>query len=484
MNPIIVNEYRQAVRSKAVSTVLLLLLLALCVTSIFILMAYNTGETGSYKVLSAGKDTFNGMFVALVIAGMMCIPQYMGIRLAIECAEDNPDLYFFTAISPHAVVRGKAMSAAGTTLLLFCVCLPFISLAQALRGVDLVAVLFALVMAYACILLAAMAAMTLAALHVTRPFKILLGLAFLVCMVPCIVMVVAEGIDLVERGCGMMDKEFWQNVGASTCAYAAIFGLLYSIATAMLMPASANRALLLRGYIAAAWVVSGAACTAVALVTRDADTLTGWGIAATMIIAVSSAFVCVEGAQLGRRARQWLPKRLAFRLAAALFCNGPATGLLWTAVMAGLTVAVCVVAGMAPGWNSAARLQIARETAGMAALYLYVAGAVLTANAGVMFFARRAGRLMILPVAVTLLAVLLAAPNVAVLTNSDPHAKLELPWRVLSIMTLLDDMSNPSKRHVINHVIAGIIFVGAGLAVNIPWFLRQLRQYKPTEPAA
>ena len=102
---------------------------------------------------------------------------YMGLRVASERQDNNPDLLYISTLSPGRIIRGKFFCAAYVTLLFFSACLPFMALTNLLRGVDLPTVFF--LMAFLFILvcgvnLAAMAFLCLPA-HQPAVFKIVAG---------------------------------------------------------------------------------------------------------------------------------------------------------------------------------------------------------------------------------------------------------------------------------------------------------------------
>ena len=82
--------------------------------------------------------------VILAGASVFFIPLYVGIRVAVERQENNPDLLYVSTLSPARIIRGKFLCGAYMALLFFSACMPFMAFTNLLRGVDLPTVFFIL----------------------------------------------------------------------------------------------------------------------------------------------------------------------------------------------------------------------------------------------------------------------------------------------------------------------------------------------------
>src|SRR5450432_1513653 len=173
LNPIIIKELRQAVRSWAVTGMLLLFLTVLFITSLGFLVAQRFDADVNMQL---GGTMFSAFMIILAGASVFFIPLYVGIRVAAERQENNPDLLYVSTLSPARIIRGKFFCGAYMALLFFSACMPFMAFTNLLRGVDLPTVFFILFYLFLVVCAANMIAIFCACLPMSRPFKILLAL--------------------------------------------------------------------------------------------------------------------------------------------------------------------------------------------------------------------------------------------------------------------------------------------------------------------
>ena len=134
LNPIVVKELRQAVRSWTVTGMLLLFLAVLFIASL-IFFGFQAADADPDERL--GAEMFSAFAVILAIASLFFIPLYLGIRVAVERPENNPDLLYVSTLSPARIILGKFLCGAYMAVLFFSACMPFMAFTNLLRGVDL-----------------------------------------------------------------------------------------------------------------------------------------------------------------------------------------------------------------------------------------------------------------------------------------------------------------------------------------------------------
>jgi hypothetical protein len=173
LNPIVVKELRQAVRSHILPGMLLLLLAMLFLASVTSLGGQSIFMDRASEM---GQGMFNTCLVVLMITSLIFIPLYTGIRLALE--RHRSDLMFFTPLPVTKLVHGKLLSGMYLAGLFFSVCMPFMAFSSLLRGLDLVTIQFVLVLLFGAICVAILAAIAVAALPFHIILKTLFGLAF------------------------------------------------------------------------------------------------------------------------------------------------------------------------------------------------------------------------------------------------------------------------------------------------------------------
>ena len=243
MNPIVVKELRQAVRSRFVAGVLLLFL-AIELFGIGMILLTTSSRHNNLVNYHVGRDMFHFLYIALSTACLLFVPAYAGIRLAIERWDNNLDLLYITTIKPQAVVRGKLFAATVITLLLFSAATPFMSLSYLLRGVDIPSIFVAMGFMFLIVIAVTEIALFLACIPTSRAFKVLLGLAAAGGLFSTLMTANFAGWALIRSGTGssMKTSEFW--IGAISVIGGVILGvgLLQHLAVALISPSSSNRA--------------------------------------------------------------------------------------------------------------------------------------------------------------------------------------------------------------------------------------------------
>ena len=107
INPIVVKELRQAVKSRIVVGILLLFLgLQLFMLGVTLLLRDGGGESITTD-WNAGAGVFKSQQVVLLWTIMILVPAYAAIRLAAERADQNVDLMFISTLRP---VSSRRMS--------------------------------------------------------------------------------------------------------------------------------------------------------------------------------------------------------------------------------------------------------------------------------------------------------------------------------------------------------------------------------------
>src|SRR5271154_5963024 len=97
LNPIVIKELRQAVRNWSVTGMLLLFLTVLFITSLVFLVSQSFDVEAN---LQLGGAMFTTFMVILVVASVFFIPLYVGVRVAAERQENNPDLFYVSTLTP------------------------------------------------------------------------------------------------------------------------------------------------------------------------------------------------------------------------------------------------------------------------------------------------------------------------------------------------------------------------------------------------
>lgn len=339
LNPIVIKELRQAVQGKFLVAVLLIFLgIQLLTVGLFL-----TDDTVSWS-FNAGRNIFKTLASMLLVTCLILVPAYTGLRLAMERADGNVDLLFISTLRPRSIIWGKFLAALVFSALLYSVCMPFITLTYLLRGIDLPSIFVMLALNFLIIAVAIQCTILLGCLPANRVFKIILGLGWFLLITGYIPFHIAfttviPGVNLLDRGIGSQIGS-WRFLAVSLgvlIAGLALIGLLAKLATALISPLSSNRALPVRIYVTAAWLVTGIGVAIWSVTTGQAAPVEIWAVVHIILQCIGLLIAVSERESLGQRVRRSIPRGQLLRPLAFLFYSGAGGGVAWSALMIILT---------------------------------------------------------------------------------------------------------------------------------------------------
>lgn len=471
LNPIVVKELRQAVRSWAVTGMLMLFLTILFITSLCFLVFQSFDVDQDTQL---GGSMFSAFVAILAGASIFFIPLYIGIRVAAERQENNPDLFYVSTLSPARIIRGKFLCGAYMALLFFSACMPFMAFTNLLRGIDLPTIFFILFYLFLAVCTANMIAIFLACIPASRPFRILFALAGFFASFWVVIPAVFVSFQFMRSGVGatMGEPNFWIGTLTAVLVAAAITGLFYVLSVALVSPPSANRALPVRLYITAIWLLGGLLALGWVMKTADATDLNWWAFPSYFLMAFSLLAVISNSDRLSQRVLRAVPQSPLKRLPAFIFYNGAAGGLLWVAFI--VTATYLTALGIADYFPKSIKLDDSRPWFTTTAAYIF--DYALTA----LFIQRKflAGR----PAKMTgLLAIVLAsiwalAPSVILFFLN------QLTWKSiegLELGNIFNVFSMHDDSRLVYHTIFAFGWLGLILLANLKWFFDRVKNFRP-----
>jgi hypothetical protein len=428
--------------------------------------------------------TFAGILSA---ASILFIPLYLGVRIAAERVESNLDLLYVSTLSPSKIVFGKFLCGAYIALLFFSACLPFMAFTNLLRGVDLPTIFFSMLVLYLLVCAANQLNIFLACLPIGRPLKILLALLSLIFSFFVVGRLSLNALMFSGRGYGsmMFSGAFWEGFLIAFAIVAALTGLFFVLSVTLISPPSANRAFLPRVYITVLWILSLIAIFSFAPKTFWMFGTFLWN-AWTLITMAFALPVCVSnGDHVGPRLRRKIPAKIWQRALAFPFYNGAASGLLW---VAGITVATLVATKLAAlfsrstsfvGFSAPAEVQEYLKSLAIVVLYAF-AYSLLALFIHRKFFPKRPPKVAGV-IILTLIALGALAPNIILFFFN------RLSWNTvegLQIGNLFNVFSLRETDQLKYHEFFAGGFLLAMILLNLRWFLRQVKNFRPTPPEA
>jgi hypothetical protein len=492
VNPIVVRELRQAVKSRLVTGALLLFVsLQVLIIGVYLFFRELNEAPGAVD-FRAGAHMFLVLQGILLGTCMVLVPGVAGARLGAERSGDNVDLMFISSLTPRAIVWGKFLSAIILALLIFSACAPFMTFTYLLRGIDIPTILVVLGIDFLVVVGGTQVAIFVACVPVNRAVRALLGVGGFVALIQAYVATVMGTVGLVETGLNVfLDSwEFWGRALGVVAAYLGAVGLVFVWSVAMVSPPSANRALPVRLYVLGLWLTTAAIA---AVWSREADHLWPafvWVLLAVALFCLQFVVSINERESWGPRVARTVPRNPVLRAGAFLLYSGSGGGVLFSAAGAGLTL----LAGHAwvqahPGLGAAAAWEVlVAPVAG--AICLYTACYGLTAVAVRHYLSGG----LIRPaftwvVAMVLVGLCSALPALAAyfLYYREWAAHAHERWWVLpnpfaSVLEMaeLRRRVTPASGEYARQALlfTGCWAAGAAL-VCLPWLVRQARNFRP-----
>ncbi len=342
LNPILVKESRQALKSRQFLTTFSLVLIACWGWS----MLGVALQSPNIFYVPGGRYMLVGYFLIQNFPLCIIIPFAAYRSLAAEREDGTYELLQISALRPMQIVGGKLGSAALQMMIYLSVLAPCMTFTYLLRGVDILLVLsLVLWSALACGLLCCFG-LLLATLMRARHLQVLVSV-FLVLMLGGFCLATSAGVSaMISEGAPIpfAEPEYWIGFAAAVTAVVATAAMFLLAAAARITNRSENRAtplrmgmvvyqLLLLGWCARYWFCFG-----------EEAVLAIYVFLACSLWAVFGAMMTGESPQLSPRARRGLPATTFGKMFLTLFYPGPGTGYVFAVV--NLFVVVAAVMGM------------------------------------------------------------------------------------------------------------------------------------------
>ncbi|MEM1305079.1 MAG: ABC transporter permease, partial [Planctomycetota bacterium] len=351
LNPILVKETRQALKSRQFVLWFLLLLGACWIVTI-------GGVTligPSIYYASTGGMFYWAYFIVLAFPLMVVVPFSAYRSLAAEQEENTRDLLMVSALSPQQIVNGKIGSAVLQMMVYFSALAPCLAFTYLLRGVDLVSIVMPPVYVFAASLLLSMAGLTAASLTRRKYGQVILSIGFVVLLLSgfgwglgAIALLMTEGFQYFR------DSDFWIANLMALNSVVTTFLLLYYAAAGLNTFTAANRSTPIRvvlfikqaccvGWVSYAYIRSG-----------YESELLFVGIALTGLLWFAAGGVMTgEAPVLSNRVRRTLPTTAVGRVFGSWFNPGPGTGLMfavatWSATVGPVLIALLLASPQTP----------------------------------------------------------------------------------------------------------------------------------------
>jgi hypothetical protein len=357
LNPILVKEARQALKSKQFLVTFSLLLAGTWVYTLLFVMLTIPGVF----YLPLGSALLTGYYLILAVPLLVVIPYASFRSLAAELEDGTYDLLSITTLSAWQIVTGKLGSSLLQKIVYYSALAPCIALTYLLGGVDVVTIGVMLVYTFAASLMLSIVAITVSTVTRARHWQVLLSVLLMIGLLGFGVVWCTGMLALVWDGDVVYDNsDFWLANLQILTFYVPSAILLLLIAAGQVTFASENRStrvrvvLLVLQMLIVGWSAHNNLRTpeyvAYGLLTA---LLIGNSIVLALFWGVVGPFLVGEVGELSPRARRQLPQSLLGRMAFTWFNPGSGTGYVFAmanlmggmATLAVVRVVAVIVAG-------------------------------------------------------------------------------------------------------------------------------------------
>ncbi len=331
LNPILVKETRQALKSKYFTITFGLLLL--CGWGWSILGVAMMGQDAWRG--TQGDDMFVGYYFVLVFPLLVIVPFGAFRSLATEQEDRTYELMSITTLGPRQIIRGKLGSAVLQMVVYLSAVTPCLAFTYLLRGIDFPTILFVLSYTVLTSLGLAMIGLFAGTLTSEKHWQVVLSVALIAGLFLALWTCIAFTMEVALRwSAGLfMDWEFWMGYAGFLTAFAAYFVLVFYAAAARITFASDNRSTRLRvtmlvhqvlfvGWMAWVWISPHAAA-------RDPSVILAFMMLAGLHWYAMGAFMTGESSELSTRVKRQLPQSFLGRVFLTWFNPGPGTGYVF-----------------------------------------------------------------------------------------------------------------------------------------------------------
>lgn len=494
LNPILVKETRQALKSRQFVFTFALLLIFGWAWSIFGLWVMGPEVVYGAK----GPQMLLGYYIILAFPLIVVVPFGAFRSLASEQEEHTFELLWITTLRPRQIVSGKLGSAVVQMLIYLSAISPCIAFTYLLRGVSFPTI--ALILAYTVLasLGFSLIGLLIGALSTEKHVQVILSvvLIFGLLLAFHISCLTAWGlVDYSDRF--FRESEFWLVNGAILTAYGSYFALVFVAAVARITFASDNRSTPIRVVLFAQHVlltiwIAGICLESTASSSMFVGMLIFFIVLASLHWYIAGAFMTGESPDLSLRVRRQLPMSFLGRVFLTWFNPGPATGYVFA--VSGILVALITVAAaaifvefvMPPGTAGSRFVTI--ETvlvfASLAACYLTIYLGLGLLLVGMLRHVSRTGLVLSLLIQILLLLLGCGVPLlVQTMTPRWGQSGYSL-WHITNPLWTLAEIGDNTTLPVDTPILLTVLPLAALIvfALNLPAIFRELRHVRIAKP--
>ena len=342
LNPILVKESRQALKSKQFSITFALVLAFGWIWSM-LGVAWIGPEIYSEN---RGGDMFVGYYLILSFPLLVIVPFTAFRSLASEREDGTYELLSISTLRPRQVIGGKLATALLQMMVYLSAMAPCLAFTYFLRGIDFLTILWVIFWIFTASTALSIFGLLLATATQARHWQVVLSVLLVLGLGIVFLLSISLMLQFVQFGgrLGFQQREFWIANAAFLTAVLAYCLLAWCIAASQLAFASENRStnvrrvMLLHQVLFAGWIAY-----LFAEYPAEEAVLFYMSLLAVHWY-VLGAFMTGEWPQLSTRVKRSLPQTLLGRVFFTWFNPGPGTGYVFAVVN--------LAAGLLMGWGA------------------------------------------------------------------------------------------------------------------------------------
>lgn len=322
LNPILVKEGRQALKSRHFVVTFMLVLFC---AWIWTLLGVASNSPGIYY-LPSGRGFLVGYYLVLAIPALVVVP-FMAFRsLAGEREDGTFELLSITTMTSRQIVYGKLGSAVIQTLVYFCAVAPCIAFTYLLSGIDILTIGLTIGLLFLASIAFSSAGLLVGTASRSKLVMVLLSVLTVIALLIGGGIVTFSQLAMLSDQPPYDDVSFWAAMGALISFSIAVIVLLVNAAAASITFASENRSTRLRAIM----LVIGAMIVGwwcwLAVYHQEAGFVQALPIVSVCFWGLMGAFIVGERGALSPRVRRSLPRSTIGRVFLAWFCPGSGAG--------------------------------------------------------------------------------------------------------------------------------------------------------------
>lgn len=333
LNPILVKETRQAIKSRQFILWFVLLLIACWLTTIGGVLLI--GQSIYY--ISAGSILMYAYYAILAFPLVVVVPFSAYRSLSSEQEGNTRDLLEVSTLTPKQIINGKLGSAMLQAAVYLSALAPCIAFTYLLRGISSGVIVLLLIYATLASFGLSALGLLLASTSKQKRSQVAISVLFVGILFGAFSMVMGAATGVIQLAASEWQSEGWWQVNATIlCVYLTSLGIIYYASVGLTTFISANRstsiriAALLQQTVYIAWVAT------LLLNYRTQSLLRDFMPFALMIGAVywylAGSLLVGESPELSHRVRRTLPQSSLGRLFLTWLNPGPSSGYVFAVV--------------------------------------------------------------------------------------------------------------------------------------------------------